>query len=132
MITPIFKASIKDGKLHIIHRDGFCAYLKQFGDKPFELIVRKVRKSRSGNQNNYYWGVVLFPISENTGHTCEELHEAFKRKFLQQRDEKGLQFTQSTTELTTTGMMDYVESVRRFASQELGIVIPDPNEAEAG
>lgn len=130
MITPVFKAYEKGNGLHIVHADAFRAYIKQFNGKTFELIARKPRKGRTNQQNNYYWGVVLALIYEHTGHSPEELHEAFKLKFLTKHADKGLEFVQSTTDLTTTGMMEYVENVRRFASVELGIVIPDPNTVE--
>jgi hypothetical protein len=126
MITPIWYGYNKDGKTHIVHNDAFRDYLLKF--KEFQLVVRNKRKPRSNNQNSYYWGVVLYLISKEIGHTPEELHDAFKRKFLKRFDKRGLEFCQSTTELSTTGMMEYVENVRRFASMELGISIPDPNE----
>jgi hypothetical protein len=129
-MTPIFQGTYKDGKLHIVNRKGFATYLSTFNGLPFELIARKPRKARTTNQNNYYWGIVLALISQTTGHEPDELHEAFKRKFLTKHNEHGLEFVQSTTELSTADMVYYVEQVRRFAAMELETIIPDPNEVE--
>lgn len=127
--TPIWKAYIsEDGRLHIVNSEAFRAHIKQFGvNNEFQLIARKKRKPRSNNQNSYYWGVVLALIYDHTGHTPEELHEAFKMKFLKKYRSDGLEFIQSTTDLTTTGMMKYVENIKQFSAVELGIVIPDPD-----
>jgi hypothetical protein len=127
-LTPTWKAyNTKDGKLHIVNADAFRAYIKSFGEKTFQLVARKTRKPRSNNQNSYYWGVVLSLIYDHTGHSLEELHEAFKYKFLKKFNSDGLEFVQSTTDLTTTGMMEYIENIKRFAAEELDIVIPDPD-----
>lgn len=129
-MTPIYQATYRNGRLTIANRTGFSAYLSTFNGLPFELIARKPRKARTTNQNSYYWGVVLAIISKETGHTADELHDAFKLKFITRFNDRGLEFVQSTTELSTTGMMDYIENVRRFAAMELNIVIPDPNEVD--
>lgn len=129
MITPIFKGyNTKDGKHHVVNKAAFEAYLNTFGvDKEYQIIVRKKRKQRSNAQNNYYFGVVLTLIYDHTGHSIEELHDAFKRKFLKKFNSDGLEFTQSTTDLTTTGMMEYIASIVKFAAEELDVVIPDPD-----
>lgn len=127
MITPVWKARIKSDKLHIVNFDAFKSFIRSFGDKEFQLVARKARKPRSNNQNSYYWGVVLSLIYDHTGHTPEELHEAFKWKFLKRFNSDGLEFAKSTTELTTGEMMEYVENIKKFAAEELDIVIPDPD-----
>lgn len=125
--TPIWKAyNTEDGRLHIVNSEAFRAHIKQFGvNNEFQLIARKKRKPRSNNQNSYYWGVVLALIYDHTGHTPEELHEAFKMKFLKKYRSDGLEFIQSTTDLTTAGMKEYIDNIKRFAAVELGIDIPD-------
>lgn len=120
--------TLEGGKIQFIHRDAMLAEMRKH--KRFEITIRRQRKFRSSNQNRYYWGCILRTISQDTGHSEDELHIAFKQKFLKTFDDKGLQFIQSTTELTTTEFMEYIEKVRRFAASELGIVTPDPNEFE--
>jgi hypothetical protein len=124
--TPIWKChNLPDGRIHIVNKIAFMSYVKTFKDKTYQLIVRKMRKPRSLDQNSYYWGVVLSLICEHTGYEPEELHEALKRKFLIKRTDKGLEFVESTTNLTTTGMMEYIDKVIKFAATELDVVIPD-------
>ena len=78
------------------------------------------------DQNEYYWGVVLETLSD-TGYSTEELHEIFKFKFLQDKI-KHHSIIKSTSQLDTKEMEEYLENIRRFASLELGISIPLPNE----
>lgn len=52
----------------------------EVGDKVTCKLTKKKPK-RTEQQNRYYW-VYLTEISIQTGHTTEELHEYFKRKFL--------------------------------------------------
>lgn len=124
----VFQGRTIDGKIHLIRKEAMVAEMRRH--KHFDVIIRRHRKFRSSQQNRYYWGCILDIISQETGHTEDELHYAFRKKFLKAFDNKGLQFVQSTTELTTTEFMDYIEKVRRFAAGELGIVTPDPNEFE--
>jgi hypothetical protein len=120
----------KNGQLIISNIDRFIDYLKTFGDKRFDIIVKKPKKKRSNPQNSYYWGVVLNLISQKTGHTQDELHDAFARKYLRRYNRHGLEFIQSTTDLTTVEFSEYVEQIKRFAAIELDIVIPDAKDIE--
>jgi hypothetical protein len=106
--------------------------LKNLKKAKYVIQLKQYRENRSANQNRYYWGVVLEYLSD-TGFTKEEMHEVLKRKF--NPITKTLEATGeswvvggSTTELDTADMEEYLESVRRFAVQELNIKIPLPNE----
>lgn len=110
-----------------------------------EVKVRRLRKRRSTNQNRYYWGVLIPAVlaafveagndlqSGNQAHH-ELVHEFLKNKFLDNgievHDADGTlhKTPPSTTRLTTTEQEDYHESIRRFAAEYLGTVIPLPNE----
>lgn len=88
-------------------------------------------KPRSHSQNSYLWGVVYPLIAEYTGHSTEELHEAFKHLFLPRATflgDKEILANKSTTELSTVEMEDYLMRVRVWAGEELGVSIPLPNE----
>lgn len=98
---------------------------------------RPLTKGRSNNQNRYYRGVVVKIISEHTGFTPEEVHELLKYRFLRtyetlstKNGDKEFERTKSTTELTTSAFEIFMSDVRMWASIELGLYIPDPNEAE--
>jgi hypothetical protein len=43
-------------------------------------------------------------------------------------EKNGHVFIKSTTKLSTVEFEDYMESIRRFASMELSLWIPEPNE----
>ena len=44
------------------------------GAKPWELILRPFKRSRTGRQNNALWGVAYKQLSDFTGFTEVELH----------------------------------------------------------
>lgn len=50
---------IKAGRLNISYRSKFIDALGILGDCRIELIVRKLYKKRSNEQNGYYWSVII-------------------------------------------------------------------------
>lgn len=90
---------------------------------------------RSNEQNKYYWGVCVYLISEYTGFSTEETHEVLKHLFLrkevilkQKSGAYNIHITESTTQLTTGEFKRYLEEIQKWASEALGLIIPDPNE----
>jgi hypothetical protein len=106
--------------------------LKSLKPVPYRVELKIDRENRSGNQNKYYWGVVIKTLSDETGFTPEEMHEVLKRKFLKYNkvlpNGEQVGITMSTTDLDTKEFEEYMEEVRRFAIQELDILILLPNE----
>ena len=96
----------------------------------------KSGKSRSNNQNRYYWSVVVGILSEETGYDANEIHEMIKRKFLTEhrivKGKKGqvlqLDVDGSTTDLDTKQFEELMSKIRIWASRDLSIYIPEPNE----
>ena len=89
------------------------------------------KKLRSIHQNSYYWGVVVEILGNELGYPPYNMHDALRMQFLSKPDEKtGLMKIASTTDLSTKQMEDYIEEIRRWASIELSIYIPEPNEDE--
>ncbi len=99
---------------------------------------RIFRKDRSNNQNSYYWGVIISLLSEHTGFSPDEMHEILKHKFLRRtlwvRTKHGTQeqsiIAQSTTRLTTKQFEEYQSQIRQWASMDLGVFLPEPNEVD--
>ncbi len=98
-------------------------------------------KSRSNPQNSYYWGVIIKLISEHLGYTTEETHEILKYKFLKidfeipqksKAQTELVPISRSTTQLDTKEMEEYLSQVRMWASGDLGVFIPEPNEVIDG
>ena len=117
-----------------IIQDTYLGYLKTLPDGEYEIVVRKPTKKpdpRSIQQNKYLWGVVYGMVSEETGHSDEEIHEIFKVLFLSKYVEiagKEMRITRSTTELDTKEFDEYCESIRMWCAQNLGLSIPEPGE----
>lgn len=126
--------AVRDGKLDPskAQKKVISAFVRRFEGKTVRVALSTPTKTRSTNQNSYYWGVVLTMIASETGHTTEEIHEFMKLKFLPREyvslGGETIQLTKSTTVLSTFGMEEYLEQVRIFAALHLNILIPLPNE----
>lgn len=133
-LNPIIKAELKNGVLNEVAVDNLFTYSATLPDGFYEMVIRKPRKDRSNPQNRYYFGVVLKMISEETGYTPEESHEAMKFLYLRKQYDlasgKKLYTSASTSKLSTVQMEEYLENIRRFAATELSINIPLPNEVD--
>ena len=123
----MFIAKIEKNKLVLEAPIRFTNHLRQFEGQKVEIEVRKLRSQRSNLQNNYMWGVCYQLISEHTGYELEEVHEIMKFKFLRQKNTKGMEYVKSTAKLNTSEMETYLEKIKRWAAQDLSVVIPDPN-----
>ena len=124
---------VESGKLLLKNQQIFKEEIKTLnGD--IILTVSEGRGKRSLQQNKYYHSVVCGLISETTGYTPEEVHNFLKDKFLSNKhqmvigNEERLIEEATTTKLTTKEFKDYIEKIQRWASEELNVSIPDPNE----
>ena len=112
-------------------RDRVIGYIKRLDiAKPFTVEVTERRTVRTIPQNRLYrlW---LTCISSETGNDIDDLHEYFKRKFLEPKEitifgEVELRYT--TTDLNTAQFAHYLEDIRAFAASELSITLPDPDD----
>lgn len=126
-------------KLVIHHRSHFDRQVRLLDDRwTLEIVVRRLRATRSTQANRYYWGVVIAALSEHTGYAPNELHELMKMKFLPKKlalaDGNGEVHGEFVLGGTTRTMnvqefYAYVEQVRQFAA-ELDCYCPDPNEVD--
>lgn len=115
------------------------------GGEIMTVSIAPEEKKRSQRQNRYLWGVVYKTIVDNDPgffhndavdalrksarlSTAEVVHEFCKARFLPSADLPGLQITvaPSTAKLPRKEFQDYVESIRRWAADELQVFIPDP------
>lgn len=115
------------------------------GDEIMVVRIEPEEKKRTLRQNKYLWGVVYKTIVDNDpGYfvndaldalrktarlsTAEVVHEFCKARFLPSADLPGLQITvaPSTAKLPRKEFQEYVESIRRWAADELQVFIPDP------
>jgi len=126
--TPIFRGRVEAGKLKLDHRDEFAALLKRLEGKEIELTLRRYRQQRSPNQNRYLHAVVIPLLAGHCGYDAEEMKTALKLRFLRREGEAhGLARVSSTADLSTEEMTEFIDNVRRLAT-EIGCSIPSPNE----
>jgi hypothetical protein len=93
-------------------------------------------KERSGNQNRYYWGVIIELLHEYNGDEKDKWHNRLKNQFLKEihfvKGKEGkiieMQEDKSTTELDTKEFEEFLSQIRIWASSELGVWIPEPHE----
>lgn len=104
---------------------------------PFRVALQDLYPVRSIDFNAYYWGVVMKMISDETGHTQEEVHEACKVRYNFRHDFKYFKKSgkwklvskvDSSTAMFSREFMEYVMRVRADAEIELHLTIPLPNE----
>jgi hypothetical protein len=129
---------VERGKL-LVDRARLWAEVEVLPDGDYVVTIERAKRTRSDDQNRYYWGVVVDILSEHTGYEPEEMHEWLKAEFLPKKalgvvTQHGeiVEHTicKTTTTLSTTEFnRDYWERLQRWAAIELGVVIPDPDPA---
>jgi hypothetical protein len=137
MVKPLLKTfviDIKNGKpsfTSTTQRGLFFQFLKQFeGRKVWMTLDTKLPK-RTDRQNRFYW-LYLDIIAHQTGNTSEELHNAFKQRFLYQGDRnifgEVIRVTGSTTELSKAEFSQYLDEISILTD----VPIPDASIFELG
>jgi len=128
-IIPVFLGKIENGALKLDTPKEYNIYLLRLNNKKVQLVIKLPRKQRTNPENRYMWGVVYKLLSEVTGYTAEEIHDAMRMLFLLDRDRK-IPTLKSTASLTTVEIELYLTKIREFASLELNCYIPLPNEVD--
>ena len=133
MLKTIFYATVgEDLAIKFLNVAKVKTHLLPLRGETIEVTLEKRRKRRTDSQNSYYWGVVIKMIADTCGYrTSEEyagIHSELKQKFLPKSGR--LQIAKSTSSLNTVEFSEYIEKVRQWAAEELGIYIPDPSEVE--
>lgn len=128
-----FPARVVGGKLEL-DRGAFARAVAGLPDGEVILKIQDTR--RSDAQSRYYWAVVISAISTYTGYTPEETHQLCKEMFNARthtevnpdtgevEDRHGYQ---STATLDVQQFSLYVDRIRQWAAETLGLVIPDPS-----
>lgn len=129
---------VKRGRLWISDRRAFDASIKAMPETwQLELVVRRLRATRSVQQNRYWWGVCVELVSEHTGYTPDEVHELAKQMFIPKKlaiaDGNGEIVGEyvmggSTRSMNTAQFTEFIESFKRWAAETLNVYIPDPSE----
>lgn len=129
-LDPVFRGTM-DSKRNVVLEDknAYHIWRCSFKDgEQVELILRKQRKRRSKNQNRYLWGIIYPIVSESTGYTVDEVHDAMKWLFLKVHRDGLPDTVKSTADLDTAEFTQYIESIKVWAAQEFGAYIPASEE----
>lgn len=126
-----------EGKLRVFDQQKLDAWRVKNSGKEVVLSFKIKRRTRSVEQNGYYWKVVVPMVMEainSYGNEFDEqeTHEFLKAKFNTKEVEvvpdNFIEVPRSTSRLDTKEFMTYVERIQQFASVMLGVYIPGPNE----
>jgi len=114
-----------------LDRDMVISQIKRLDlKKVYTVEITERRIKRTISQNGLYW-LWLTCISHETGNDKDDLHEYFKQKYLV-RERKYIidQLVEvvSTKGLSTVQFKDLLDNVQMFASTELAITLPDPED----
>lgn len=98
----------------------------------FFAEVKIWRKKRSLPQNKLYWAWLRCIAKDGeTGYTEEELHEYFKKRFLNWREKEifgdSISIVKSSTELNTKEFTDYLDKIHVLMAG-IGIRLPLPGD----
>jgi len=127
----IFRGTVKKNTL--IMGEDYTNYLITLEDKDIDLTISKHKIIRSNPQNAYFHAVIVKMISEETGYEQSEVKEMIRSLFLSydlKVKDEIIKVGKSTASLTTSEFEELNSQCRRWASQKIGLYLPEPNEVE--
>jgi hypothetical protein len=128
-MVPNFSAIKDEAGFRVISKPKLQAYIRGLKPGTYDVVIKKHEKQRSNQQNRYYHGVVCRMITDETGLTPDETHEALKIKFLPKHHDL-LPTVKSTTKLSTIEFQAYIAEIVMWAAEFLQLIIPEPNEVD--
>lgn len=140
-MNAVFQGWIEAGDVFPRFDDAVLAKMqelcKSLEGKRIEMVIKKVQKNRSLNQNAYYWGVPVKMLAEKygyeTGDEIQMVHDFLASEFLTvTKTVMGMEvkIVRSTSRLSTEEFETYCRRIRLWASVALDFYIPEPNEVE--
>ncbi len=141
-IKPKFFGKMHGGKLQFYDREQFDLYLAKFpDDTEMEVTIsRKYKRRTSGqadeqtNFNGYYWAVIVRLVSDEMG----ELDDDYTHNLIQIATgnvrilKDGTKVPAGTKHLSGGEFADFCSRARMWASKELSLSVPEPNECDYG
>ncbi len=122
-------ATIQNGKIILDNK------LDLFKLEGKRIEISLIKKKRSLNQNDYYWGVVIAMIASDIGEDNELVHDILRAKFLSEKKivkiglhEKEVLKLLSTKTLNKSQFEEYLEKCRQWSYKFLNVMIPLPND----
>lgn len=132
---PTWGATIdRDGKLHMDAISLFRRYCGTLKNQAVTVTVKKLARSKSRSQLGYLFGVVYPVIADELGYReyeVEQVHDALMRELRGLQPEPNpLQLRVSLSAMPHEEVSAYIEDVRAYALDSLGIVTPDAGRVE--
>lgn len=121
---------VKSGEFIPKNPDQYKASFFSFEGKEVAVTVAKKVNRRSINQNSYMWGVPYKMIADKTGHTVNEIHAYLTDLLLPKKIVRGREIPVSTKDLDTKEMGEYLDKIGAWATMELELYIPLPNQID--
>lgn len=133
------------GELRVDDRETLLAAMRRFpiGASVVVRVEVSGKQTRSNRANRYYWSQVLTPMSKANSEgdqTPEEIHDAMCAMFLPDERKRVDFYNHMTGEhldveidlrrssrLKSDAFYTFVEQVRKFAAEFLGVVTEDPD-----
>jgi DNA/RNA endonuclease YhcR with UshA esterase domain len=135
-----FYSQIKDGKLQKNVSQQIAGFIASCKDGRYEIEIKKQKKSRSLEQNNFIhlllgiFAQELVILTGDKQYTMLKVKDMMKLKFLKapvidaNTGEITGEIIRKTSELTTTELNVFMEDVIQYAAEKFHIVLPYPNE----
>lgn len=117
--------------------------INSYEGKNVLITFEKPKKSRSNNQNAYYWGIVLNIVQQGLLEATGELrsnndihYNILLPMFSPTNDITNLDTGEIVSErmtssnMSTTQFMEFILDIQKWGAEFLNIDIPNPNEQE--
>lgn len=128
------KGKVINRKLELEDKESFISAIKTIEENK-ELYIEvslynenKLKEKKRTIQQNKYYHKLLDLIADYTGSTHRDIHLEMKVKFLSNpyiKDDKEYILVGSTVNLNNKNFSEYLERIFNWASEELGLVLPD-------
>lgn len=126
-----FYGNVINNKLILDNREHFDQIVSSHNGKKVTLTLEEYKRNRSKSQNAYYWSVIVEILRHEFGYSADEMHDALRIRFLKKPDINGkLNTIKSTTSLSTKEAEEYYSQIRIWASSEMNVNLPEPNEID--
>lgn len=141
----LVQASVSSsGELSFSAKDGESVrkVLNKWAGEEVNITIEVLSKKRSLRQNRYYWVVISYIVNHFKEHGVRDIgkahmHELMKSRFntidipVYAKDgsvKRYITAPTSTSDLDSDEFAEYIDRVKQFAAEELGLNIPDPDQ----
>lgn len=104
-------------------------YLSKLIERGAKIELKEIKPSRSTSQNSYIHACFSM-ISIETGYTLEEIKVLLKQTYGSDLVyvKNNQKFIRSTRDLDSSQMSKFIDWIRHFSSEQIGLYIPTPEE----